>query len=149
MVFLSFRRKPESSNFKQIAIPLDTGFHRCDDFCKSLLSICIYLRPKKEIPKLSSWMIIKRYRTKVKALSQNWQKTLDKVFCQVYGINCFVNGVGVCTMSEEEIKGFLRLSPIYDRLSDAEKEALLEDIKSRYFQSSQPQSNSSESKSAH
>ncbi|MDQ7839101.1 MAG: hypothetical protein RDU59_11505 [Thermodesulfobacteriota bacterium] len=44
MAFLSFRRTPdrgpgqapESSNFKQIEIPLDTGFHRCDDFCKSL-----------------------------------------------------------------------------------------------------------------
>ncbi|MEW6327813.1 MAG: hypothetical protein AB1487_09535 [Thermodesulfobacteriota bacterium] len=52
-------------------------------------------------------------------------------------------------MSEEEIKGFLQLSPIYDRLSDTEKEALLEDIKLRYFQPSQPQPNSSESKSAH
>ncbi|MDP3028938.1 MAG: hypothetical protein Q8O04_05490 [Deltaproteobacteria bacterium] len=47
MAFLSFRRTPdrgpgqapESSNFKQIEIPLDTGFHRCDDFCKSLLCI--------------------------------------------------------------------------------------------------------------
>ncbi|MDQ7839209.1 MAG: hypothetical protein RDU59_12045 [Thermodesulfobacteriota bacterium] len=52
-------------------------------------------------------------------------------------------------MSEEEIKGFLRLSPIYDRLSDAEKEALLEDIKSRYFQAYQSQTNSSENKPAY
>lgn len=67
----------------------------------------------------------------------------------MYGINRFVKGVGVRTMSEEEIKGFLRLSPIYDRLSDAEKEALLEDIKSRYFQAYRPQTDSSENKPAH
>lgn len=83
-------------------------------------------------------------------MSKNSQftKILDKASCLVYGINRLVNGAGVRTMSEEEIKGFLRLSPIYDRLSDAEKEALLEDIRSRYFQSSQPQPNSSESKPA-
>jgi hypothetical protein len=32
----SFRRKPESSDSDQIKTLLDTGFHRCDDFCKSL-----------------------------------------------------------------------------------------------------------------
>jgi hypothetical protein len=89
-------------------------------------------------------MIIERYKAKVKG-----QKTLDKAFCLMYGIGQSSNGAGVRTMSEEEIKDFLQLSPIYDRLSDAEKEALLKDIKSRYFRSSQPQPNSSESKPAH
>ncbi len=51
-------------------------------------------------------------------------------------------------MSDEEIRDFLCLSPIYDRLSDSEKVTLLEEIKSRYFQLCESESISYKVKSA-
>lgn len=47
-------------------------------------------------------------------------------------------------MSDEEIKDFLRLSPIYERLSPEERKALVEEVKIRYSDSSSATKNASD-----
>ncbi len=61
---------------------------------------------------------------------------LDNEYSRVlHAFRRFNEYSGGRALSEEEIKDFLQLSPIYDRLSTEEKKALLEDVKTRYFSS--------------
>lgn len=52
-------------------------------------------------------------------------------------------------VSDEEIRDFLQLSPIYERLSDGEKKALLEEMKFRYFRLCEAEPSTLENKSNH